>query len=502
MTMGPTPEQVATQVAMIRRQRPEERVIGIHTPGTWLGGAELKVDRECLPVVCCASALHISEALMSHDTDGPPLVIITNLEDGHLSLDVLARLAGRRLCHIDRWQIVRDCFRARQLDPRLPAQGWLADALLQHMPEGGYPPVASGLLDADTVWTHLLQQHLGLPSGRPDAVALVTWSLSVDNLRRYEALHTEFRAGLRQRLEGTAGAVGVAMLDALDAGHGAWLLPIGLVCEILYASDGRRQMGIAQARARLEPYVAGRTLSSEIGRAWFEAAQAALVALPDAEARACLDRAQQLLTDLKATAYQALSSVLASGLNQRLGKFAEVLTNVLNGKSTIDELEASVEYVQSHKAAEKQADRMARVLMALRLARYLESMPQATQSASLSQMSVAYTEHGGYVDWARQVLSAGDETQKVAKAFGLLAERIRQVREQQNKRFAALLADWSKGPSPSPSENLIPIEQALSRIVARIAEVSPTLLLVIDGMGYAVFRELSDDLRQRGWMEL
>ncbi len=161
MTRGPTPQQVATQVAMIRRQRPEERVIGIHTPGSWLGGAELKVDRECLPVVCCASALHISEALMSHDPDDPPLVIITNLEDGHLSLDVLARLAGRRLCHIDRWQIVRDCFRARQLDPRLPAQGWLADALLQHMPEGGYPPVASGLLDADTVWTHLLQQHLG-----------------------------------------------------------------------------------------------------------------------------------------------------------------------------------------------------------------------------------------------------------------------------------------------------------------------------------------------------
>jgi hypothetical protein len=500
MTMGPTPEQVATQVAMIRRQRPEGRVIGIHAPGTWLGGSELKVDRECLPIAFCTSALQISEALMSQDTDGRPLVIITNLEDGCLSLDVLARFAGRRLCRIDRWQLVQDCFRARQLDPRLPSQGWLADALLQHLPEGGYPPVASGLLDADTAWTRLLQQHLGLPSGRPDAVALVEWSLLVANLRRYDALNMEFRAGLRQRVEDTAGAVGVAMLDALDTGHGAWLLPIGLVCEILYASDGRRQMGIAQARARLEPYVAGRTLSSEIGHAWFEASQAVLVSLSDADAREWLDRAYQLLTDLKATEYQALSSVLASGFNQRLAKFAEVLQNVLNGKSTLDELETSVEYVYSHKAAAKQADRMDRVLMALRLARYLESMPQDTPSASLSQMSVAYTEHGGYVDWARQVLIAGDETQEVAKAFGLLAERFRQVREQQNKRFAELLTVWSK--RPRPSESLIPIEQALARIVARLAEASPVLLLVIDGMSYAVFRELSDDLSQRGWIEL
>ena len=57
-----------------------------------------------------------------------------------------------------------------------PSHEWLADALLQHVPEGGYPPVASGVLDADTAWTHLLTQYLGLHSGRPDAVMLVAWS--------------------------------------------------------------------------------------------------------------------------------------------------------------------------------------------------------------------------------------------------------------------------------------------------------------------------------------
>jgi hypothetical protein len=48
---------------MLRRQRPEASIIAIHTPGTWLGGSELRVDGEHLPVAYCASALQISEAL-------------------------------------------------------------------------------------------------------------------------------------------------------------------------------------------------------------------------------------------------------------------------------------------------------------------------------------------------------------------------------------------------------------------------------------------------------
>ena len=158
MTMtGLTPEQVAARVAMLRRQHHDVRVIAIHTPGIWSGGAELRVDGDVLPVVFCASTLQVSEALMSVDEVGPPLIIITPLDDSQLSLDVLARMAGRRLQRIDRWRMVRDLFRARQIDPRLAPHGWIADALLQRVPEGGYPPAASGVLDLDSVWTQLLK---------------------------------------------------------------------------------------------------------------------------------------------------------------------------------------------------------------------------------------------------------------------------------------------------------------------------------------------------------
>src|SRR4029450_4253592 len=124
MTTGPTPAQVAAQVAMVRRHRPEARVIGMHTPGGWLGGATLQVNGESCNVIYCSSGLQVREALASlkapHPTPLPEgraktpsadtvaaegteplLVVITSLGEAQLGLDVLARLAGRQLHRID-----------------------------------------------------------------------------------------------------------------------------------------------------------------------------------------------------------------------------------------------------------------------------------------------------------------------------------------------------------------------------------------------------------------
>jgi hypothetical protein len=491
---------VATQAALILRQRPKVRVIGITIPGAWLGGTTLQVNGMQCPVAFCTSVLQMCEVLTSHSEAGPPLVIVTPLDDSQLGLNLLVRFAGRRLYRLDRWHLVCDLFRARQLDPRLASQGWVADALLQHVPEGGYPPVASGLVDVDTVWTHLCRQYLGLNSGRPDAVTLIEWSLSSENLRRYEALPLEFRTGWRQRVMDTAGVVGMAMLDALDAGHGALLLPIGLVCEILFSPDGLSHMEIAQARARLEAYTAGHMLSSEVGRAWFAAAASGPATLPDASARDWLERTEKLLVDLKAAEYSGLSHCLVSGFDQRLRQFATALQRFLHGATALEPLEASADAVRAHQEAAQQIDRMQRVDMALRLTRYLATMPRPGSPASLSQAAVAYAAHGGYVDWARRCLLAGDPTAELAAAYGALSERIRQVREPQNQQFAQLLAAWNQ--APTATADLVPIEQAMSRVVARLAELTPVLLLVLDGMSYAVFRELCEDLQRQGWIEL
>ena len=425
---------------------------------------------------------------------------MTPLDEAQLGLDVLARLAGRQLYRIDHWHMVRDLFRARDLDPRLPSQAWLAEALLQHIPQGGYPPVASGLLDAETVWRHLLTQCLELPDGRPDAVALLSWSLSASHLHRYEVLSGEFHAALRQRVQDTAGAVGAAMLDALDSGHGALLLPIGLVCDILFAPAAQRQLEIAQARVRLEPYLAGRLPPSEVGHAWAAAAVSVLAALPEGDRQAVLAQTEQLLADLKASAYSALSGVLRSGFQQRLTHFAAALQGFLRGQVPLEQLEEQLEHVAAHQESSQQAERMERVRMALRLARYLAVRPDQETPSTLARAAAVYAEHGGHVDWARRYLIGGDEIADLASAFGLLADRVRQVREQQNKHFAVLLAAWHR--APGAAEGLLPVEQALSCLVARLAQATTVLLLVLDALSYADCCELLQDLSSRGWMTL
>src|SRR5262245_33617343 len=103
MIAGPTPAQVAAQVAVIRRQRPEDRIIGMHTPGGWLGGATLQVNGESCNVAYCSSALQVREVLVAGEGTEPLLIILTPLDEAQLGLDVLARLAGRQLYRIDHW---------------------------------------------------------------------------------------------------------------------------------------------------------------------------------------------------------------------------------------------------------------------------------------------------------------------------------------------------------------------------------------------------------------
>src|SRR5262245_65572585 len=136
--------------------------------------------------------------------------------------------------------------------------------------------------------------------------------------------------------------------------------------------------------------------------------------------------------------------------------------------------------------------------MALRLARYLQTHPKPEPPVTLAQAAQMYAEHGGYVDWARRYILSGDETADLAAAFGLLARCVRQRREPQNKQFATLLATWHK--APGVIEGLLPIEQALSQSIARLARATPVLLLVMDALSYADCCELVQDLGNRGWM--
>lgn len=494
--MTTTPERVAAQVATIAKRRPEARVFGIHTTGPWSGGDSVIVDGRRMPVAYCRSPLEITAHLSSLPEEDS-LVVLTPLTDQALGLDVLARLPGRRLNHLDRWELVRHAFGATHIDPRLPTHGWVAESLLGALPGGGFAPVPSGWLDADSAWRILLQCYLKLNTGRPDAVDLIHWSLDAEWVSRYRALPEPFRSGIRERLAETAGALGGILADAMESGQGTDLLPIGLVCEVLFVGEGPRSPALSQAVARLEPLVAGRTLNEDQGQAWFEAARNVFDRLDGMQRRDSIERAEHLLEALKAMSFTDRSTVLSAGFQQQLAAFGRILNAYLDGKAGPAEAEAALERVRRHRAREGDPERVERLEMAQRLVRRL-GRGSAQAIPSLGKAIEAFVRDGVFVDWARRYLLGGDAIAELGTAFGRLYRRIRELREPENRRFAERLQEWNR--APKAERGFLPIEAFLDKVVAKVAAQAPVLVVVIDGMDGGVFEELAADLQQRGWL--
>ena len=127
------PEHLVRLAERLCDRSPEVRVVGVHAD-RWPGGESVAVNGDTFPVRWCISRLAVSQQL-STLAEGERLIVVTPLTDADLGLDVLARLARRRLLYPEPWQMVRDAYGVSSVDPRLPMQTWMADALLGARPQ-------------------------------------------------------------------------------------------------------------------------------------------------------------------------------------------------------------------------------------------------------------------------------------------------------------------------------------------------------------------------------
>jgi len=128
----------------------------------------------------CDSPLAMREALCEaeqHDQKTTGLIVITPLATHELAEDIAARLARARVFQPEGWEIVRQFFQAKETDSRLGRYPWLPQVLIDGASQGPYPPVANGFLNLETAWQEVLHRFLGIDSARPDAMALLAWSL-------------------------------------------------------------------------------------------------------------------------------------------------------------------------------------------------------------------------------------------------------------------------------------------------------------------------------------
>ena len=486
-----TPEHLTRQVERLCDRWPDTRVVGVHA-ARWQGGDSITVVGETFPIHWCVSALALSERLAALGEDDR-LIVLTPLVDKHLSLDVLARLARGRLFHPERWQMVRDAYGVAAVDPRLPMQPWMADALLSARPRQRRSPAS--VLDAHTAWTHVLNHHLGLPDGNPDSGAVIRWSTEPGAAERFAALPGPLAEAVAQWLGETAGGLGTLLAGGIVAGHAGVLLPIGLVCDVLFSDESDAQNPrLVQAAARLEPLIGGASVEPARGREWAAAGRRVFRALPRDRRGEWLGRAEGMLSSLKAEAFAERSSVLPSGFQSRLDRFAAAATVSINTPDALESAESAFHRIREHAACDNQAERLCHLEMALRLVRSLHR--SGGMASTLAGLIAHHASEGAFEDWARRRLLGGDEHPEVAALFGAIHGGVRARREARNRAFAEGVRKWLAG---TGGQGIVPIEQCLARTVAPLGRSRPVLVLVLDGMDAGVLEEIGESLRERGW---
>ena len=132
--------------------------------------------------------------------------------------------------------MVRDAYGVASVDPRLPHAAMDGPTLSSARgPHRRRSPAS--VLDAGTAWTHVLAHHLDLPDGAPDAGTIIRWSIEPGAAERFAALPAPLAEAVRQRLGESAGGLGVLLAGGIAAGHASELLPIGLVCDLLFGDE-------------------------------------------------------------------------------------------------------------------------------------------------------------------------------------------------------------------------------------------------------------------------
>lgn len=496
--------QIAAQLDRVLSSDPTAAAVAIRATARQPWPESLTQRGRQFALRWCESSLAIREALCDneqHDPASAGLVVITPLATHEVAEDVAARLARGRVYQPEGWDIVRQLFQAKETDARLGRFAWMPQALIDGAAQGQYTPVANGFLDLETAWREVLQRFLGLKSARPDAVALLQWCTLPGSDAALRLLPAATRTDLTRWLSEAAGTAGAMVLACVDAGRTADALALGLVCGVVYAPSGEGQAALGQAAIRLERYVGDKHVGIAEGRAWSQAAeQAVRTAGPDAM-RGALDRADSLLNELRIAEFAHLSDLLPSSLDQRMRAFAAGLSAhvAAPGEAQLARVEQLADGVLKHALAAGQQQRMERVEMARRLARWL--MLPAPSAANVTTAVGWQADEGAFVDWARFRLLGGDELTELDHAYDALRAAAIARRNAFDQPFAQALLQWN-AQTPSADGRVVPIESVLDRVLGPIAASQPVLLLVMDGLSTSIYRELFSRINNLGWVEM
>ncbi len=476
-------------------KEPERRFVAVKSDALPDDPQGFEVDGQAWEAHPVRSTLQARRVMAYAGEEGRRVLVTTILED-ELGPEVVARLAQRQVHRVEPWALVRDAFGADRLDQRLTAERWMASALLQYRPAGGYPRARLGYVGLDTAWA-ALSRAIGFPEGEPELEDWFVACAEEDFQTRWTTFSEGLRFGLTQRLQQKHGERGELLAAMLERGQASSIVPLALLGDALEKADE----GEARMRAKLKLEMSmGTPLSpamfAGLARDWvvqrLKAGQGASLDSVFEEvnrtAQAC--EAQSLLGG---------SGVLPEGAHRRLEALTLAVEQALaqpEAGSVRDVVEDKAQGVLEHALVGAYSRFLlvrGQVEAAVRLVRWLGS--KADAAPSVAAAATHYRDEGAWVDRLRRRLQRGGDSSKWTGALRSLGAAVRARREHETRAFAESLQRFTAGKEGDGGALLL--EEVYRRVVAPLAEHLKVLVVVLDGMSQAVFQELSESVRGR-----
>ena len=471
---------------------------------------EADIDGSQVPVAvtACSTVLAVLDALAADRDAGRYLVVLTPCETHEVGDSVLARAMRPEIKPINRWDLVQDAFGARHLDQTLTRSEnrWVAEALLDAQPAGGWRRLAGPVLTEATALNRLAATRLGMGGtagdGGVDAAALLDWTADPAAVASFLALRDDERAGLIKWLKQTAKPVADIVFGMAETGKIIDAMPFGLVAAALYSRDDALT---ARVRAE-ERYLAGNSLDPGTMRAFGEAAESLVIRWTDnghaPQAAAMCERAEAILADLGGSAVAGESKVLEAGLNARFAALADALGRVLPEPDALwlAAVEDALLRVREHGRKTSRDAEVRAAEAAVRLARWLASPEEPP--ATLADGAIRMLRSWAWADRALAVIFRAD-TSRVPRLDGVYAslwDSAKRRRAQLDAAFAGKLAAWTQG--SAATDSLLLVENVMERVARPVAAQRLPVIVVLDGMSAAVGCELAEEITGSGlWME-
>jgi len=437
-----------------------------------------------------SSPLGIRQLSRQAEKADAKIVVVTDLTSAELGDDLIVRSVGQKIWAPDRWEAVRGLLGVRSFTRDLADKQHLADALIEAQPPEGYPKMRSTTLDMQGALAALLKAQLGISDAVNSLDRFLAWIHETEGsakrvVKAAGAVNTETTALFDEHLVLRFGQGVLPVLAILRSENADHLMPMLLTAGAIHHPDaeegrGAYELELETNRVALDP------------EWWRQASDAAhAMASPDvlqderqrlAWSTAGFDR----LDRYKVPQLAERSPAIEAGFEQRLATVGKLLAHAAeepSAASVSDSLRRALAEAQRHWFADPV--RVDRAEMAWRLIRRgNESIVWGNRLADAGQ---AYKREGAWIDRARNAIARGDSVPELASIYQSLGQSFMASRHEDNRSFAALAQSAAK---PLP-DDVLGIEDLVTKVVANVAETNPVLLLVFDGMGYESFTEVA-----------